>query len=237
MIYKLLKTLDSLNESEYCKTIYTNSENKPVPRVTDIISSGINEPSLLRWSNSLGFRHLNYEEELQKAADIGTAVHKDIERFLKHHRCRPDQSTIGFSSFLRWWNDLLEKRNDLKVIHSEYQIVGKYFGGTIDCLISINEKLYIVDFKTSNNITYKHFLQLAAYRYLLQVEKSIKVSGVVILQLNKYQPMYREYLLNLEEPHGYDLIEQCERTFLSLVYSYYNKNSVDNKFKHLFQLK
>lgn len=225
MIYRLVNSLHNL---ENINSPY-NYDNHAVPRVTDIIGIFQNE-QLLKWSNSLGFRKLNYEQELNRLANIGTLVHAEIDNFIKN---KIEGTTEGFKAFLRWWNDI-NKGNKVKIIYNEYTVIGKNFGGTIDLLISINDRLYIVDFKTSNVITYKHFLQLAAYRYLLQSEKSVIVDGVIILQLNKYKPEYQEYMINIKNYDQYQFIESCEKTFLSLVYSYYNLYNIKNSFNNIF---
>ena len=54
----------------------------------------------------------------------------------------------------------------------------------------INGKIYLIDFKTSNHVTYKYYLQLAAYSKVLREKENINIDGVIILQLNKYQPKY-----------------------------------------------
>ena len=64
----------------------------------------------------------------------------------------------------------------------------------MDGLYEINGKKYIVDYKTSNHVTFRYFLQVAAYRYILKNELGIDVDGCIILQLSKNDISYNEYI-------------------------------------------
>ena len=168
MIQDLLNQIDyeiKIDNSNY----YFNS--KQVPRVTDIISKSIHEEYLMKWSNYLGFKHLSYVEELNKAAEYGTLVHSAIENFLKHNI---SSDNVSFKAFLRWWN-IVNASNEVRIIGEEESLVCEWFGGTYDLLISINNKIYLVDFKTSNHVGYKYYLQLAAYRYMIYKNKNINI--------------------------------------------------------------
>ena len=56
------------------------------------------------------------------------------------------------------------------------------YAGTLDRVITIDGKTYLVDIKTSNSIYPSYWLQLAAYRELLG--DLHKIDGVAILWLN-----------------------------------------------------
>ena len=109
----------------------------------------------------------------------------------------------------------------------------KWFGGTYDLLVKINGRLFLVDFKTSNHVTEKYFLQLAAYVYMLAL-KGIFVEGVIVLQLSKEVSEFNEYILDFSYPNHFSFMENCTRAFLSLVYAYYNVNQIQAQFKTLF---
>ena len=216
--------------------IYDNESSRytyngvSVPRVTEIIQKMIHEDSIVQWSNSLGFRHISYTKALNEAAVFGTKTHSTIEHYLKENT-KPEHSFSAFESFLRWWEDI-NRDNKVEVIGQEEKLVSQFFGGTYDLLLRINDVIYLVDFKTSNHVTYKYYIQLAAYNYMLK-EKGIQIGGVIILQLDKKVPSYNEYFLNLSDPRHKEYFDFCERTFLSLVYGYYHVKYLENKFKDL----
>ena len=115
-------------------------------------------------------------------------------------------------------------------------VIVLWFGGTLDLLIQINDKVYIVDFKTSNHISSNYFLQLGGYKYLVENDLGVNVNGgVIVLQLNKNEIGFDEYILLNDNPEHYEFIEKSVNGFLSLVYAYYHVVEVDNCFKRAFQ--
>lgn len=216
--------------------------DNPVPRVNDILDM-INEPYLIEWANKVGLyqrkKHSIYKDE---ALAIGTFVHYFIEQYINYHIV-PDFNAIedsnirkqvknAFTAFLAWWNIITTQ--NYEVLFTEKEIVCKYFGGTIDLLIKINDKIYLVDFKTSKYPSYKHSLQVSAYKYLLKSIMGINVDGgCIILMLNKKTGDFKEvgYYLHIEECKEY--LDYCEECFLSLVYTYYNICRVKYTFDNL----
>lgn len=210
-------------------SIYYNSEGIIVPRVTDILSKTIHVDALMTWANRLGFRKLVYEEELNKAANIGSTAHSAIEEFLRN---RILTDNVCFKGFKKWF-DMISSKCVVEIVGIEDQLVCQYFGGTYDLLIRINGKVYLVDFKTSNYVGYKYFLQLSAYRYMLYYQKGINIDGCIILQLNKKYPNFSEYVLDFSIPEHYMFIESCIQCFLSLTYAYYNTKHIEEMFNNI----
>ena len=200
----------------------------------------LHEDYLMVWSNSIGlYKHKKYEDTLQQAADLGSEVHGLIEEYLMNGylseiidtHCK--EVINAFNSFLSWWEII--KQNVFRVIYQEYKLTCPYFGGTLDMLIEINGKIYIVDFKTSNHVGYKYFLQLAAYRYILRTEHNIEVDGCIILQLDKKVSKFTEYVLDFNNLEHLAYMNNCERAFLSLVYAYYNRLCVESGYNKIFR--
>ena len=217
-------------------------KDSPVPRVNDILDM-VNEPYLIEWANKVGlYQRKNHSIYKDEALAVGTFVHEFIDKNI-NFRTVPDFNIIAntnirkqvknaFSGFLAWWNIITTQK--CEVLFSEKEIICKYFGGTLDLLIKINDKIYLVDFKTSKYPSYKHSLQVSAYRYLLKTELGIDVDGgCIILMLNKKTGDFKEvgYYLHIEECKEY--LDYCEECFLSLVYMYYNISRVKYTFDNL----
>lgn len=214
-------------------TEYTH-DGIPVPRVTEVISKMIHKDSLMYWANSLGFKGLKYSTVLNSAARLGTAAHYAIEMYLKNKL--EDSTNIPFLGFLSWYNTITQEiKLPIEVIMVEQRLTCKWFGGTMDALLKIGNKIYLVDFKTSNHITSNYFFQLAAYRFMLKLQKRIEIDGVIVLQLDKDSPGFNEYLLDFEKPDHAIFMNHCEVTFLSLVYAYYNVEYAERTYKSLFK--
>lgn len=213
-----------------------------VPRVTAILKEMIHEEYISQWANSLGFKRISYSAALREASEKGTYTHKAIEEYLKKKEYpnydkipfpAKDATRNAFEGFLNWYLQV-EKNNRIRLVFSEKKLVCKYFGGTLDCLISINDKLWLIDFKTSNHMNYKYFLQLSAYTYMLREVEGIEVGGCLVLLLDKQSPKFSEYVLDFSNDEHKKFIEECEETFMSLVYSFYNKRKIQSEYKRLF---
>ena len=201
-----------------------------VPRVTEILSF-IDMGGLLGWANYIGLKHQKYSDVMAEASHIGTVTHSNIENYLQNKPIIADN--IPYKAFLLWW-DGLTKNNKVEIIGQEEQLSCEYFGGTYDMLITINGKYYLMDFKTSNHVGYKYFMQLAAYRYMIYKNKGISLNGCIVLQLNKNDISFQEYVLNFENEDEYNFIELCTQAFFSLVFTYYTTTKTQIEFENIF---
>lgn len=199
-----------------------------VPRVTEVIGKMIEEPSIAVWANSLGFRHQNYKRTLEGFARIGSLTHHGIEAFLSGQPIPLETPQFPMDSFRLWWMEM-EKLN-ARALSTEVSLVCDHYGGTYDLMMEANGKVWLVDFKTSNHVTYKYWLQLAAYARVLRMQ-GVRIDGLLILQLSKYEVAFREYVLDLAWPSHAEYLEVCERTFLSLLYGYYHIKYLERRFK------
>ena len=210
--------MSTLSNDEVKIGTYEHGENK-VPSVTQVLSH-INEDYIAQWANSLGFKGIGYRRELNRYAVEGTRVHSEIEHFLTEDLCMTDpvDKTMGFMSFIQWFNDMGYERNILiEPIMLEKSLIGEYFCGTIDAVMRIGNEVHIVDYKTSSNIGYKYFMQLSAYRYLLE-EIGIHVDKLTVLQLNKYESKYKQYTIDIKQNEG--LVESMFEAFLDTLNSF-----------------
>lgn len=199
---------------------------KGVPRVTDIIDKMISEKSIIQWANSLGFKHKSYTIELNKAAVLGTKTHTRISHILMGDNIKEDD-IIPVQSFYKWYDII--KQHNLEVLYSEKSMVCQYYGGTFDALIKIDGYTILIDFKTSNRVTYKYFLQLAAYRKMIREALGIEIDGVMILQLDKYIVSFEEYLMML--PQYKEMLDYFETTFDILAQGYIHIQECEARYK------
>jgi ATP-dependent exoDNAse (exonuclease V) beta subunit len=201
---------------------YEHGENK-VPSVTQVLKH-INEDYIAQWANSLGFKGLGYRRELNKYAVEGTKVHSEIESFLTDGLCMTDpvDKTMGFMSFIQWFNDYGYEKNILiEPIMLEKSLIGKYFCGTIDAVMRIGNEVHIVDYKTSSNIGYKYFMQLSAYRHLLS-KIGVNADKLTVLQLNKYESKYKQYTIDIKLNEG--LVDNLFNGFINTLNSFNSIN-------------
>lgn len=239
-IINILKNMNNSIKQE--EDWYQYGRNK-VPRVTTILKEMLHEEYIAQWANSLGFKRMSYSAALREASEKGTYTHNAIEKYLKKKEL-PDMESIpfpardavrnAFEGFLKWYN-IINKLKETRLVFSEKKMSCKYFGGTLDCLMVINGKLWLIDFKTSNHVSYKFFLQLSAYLYMLKECEDIEVNGgCLVLMLNKNEPTFKEYVIDFSNKEHLEYMNHCKETFLSLVYAFYNKRKAQERFKEIF---
>lgn len=217
-------------------------EDHPIPRVNDILDM-ISSPYLLEWANKVGrFQRKSHTVYQDEALAIGTYVHDFIHNYIMYGTL-PDFNTLldtnirnktknAFQAFLRWWEIISSQ--DIEILMAEKSLVCKYFGGTLDLLIKINGKVYLVDFKTSKMSNYKHFMQLSAYKYLLKEVEGIDIDGgCIILMLDKNTSDFKEIGFYFNKEEAVEFMDQCEEAFLSLVHTYYYVMRVQYTFDHI----
>lgn len=194
-----------------------------VPRVTEILSYTINEPYIAEWANWLGYKHKSYKATLGDAANVGTAVHNYIANVCQNkpvEEYSDDRILNCISAFNKWWNQLTSS-NEVSIIGQEQKIVCPWFGGTYDMLLRVNDKVYLIDFKTSSKISFRYFLQLAAYKYMIEPYYNIHVDACMILRLDKKNAGFEEAIVDTNTSIGDSYITDCLNTFFSCV-AYYN---------------
>lgn len=218
-------------ESKYFKDPYAiNHNGRMVPRTTTVLSRMLEDPNVAQWANSLGFKHLGYNKELSKIYAIGTAVHEQINQFLSGKNIEEALVTNGFLAFVEWYKQISPL--GVEIMGLEEHLINDYYSGTYDALMKINNKIWLIDFKTSNKVNFKYFLQLAAYRRLLREVKGIEVDGCMILQLSKYHPSFLEFVADMHYVPHTEYINRAEQTFLALLYSFYNAMYLEGRFKY-----
>ena len=226
----LLQQLDFDIEDD--TNVYFNSKGQSVPRVTEILSKMLHSDALMVWANNIGLRGQKYREVLTRAANYGSSAHAAIENYLK--KKIKNENNMAFLGYLLWEETLKDKGLDIVPILVEYSMACDWFGGTCDAVLQIGNKIYLADFKTSNHVTYKYFLQLAGYIYMLYTVKNIKVDGVIVLQLDKNEPGFNEYALDFSIPEHFEFMSHCQMAFFSLVYAYWHCTRTMHEYDMIF---
>lgn len=194
------------------------------------------------WANNIGlYQRKKYKDTLEEAATKGGYVHDAIEDYIQNNNDLDLDNVLAgyrtevsyaYGSFRSWWS-IVSKRN-VKIIMQEHKLVCPWFCGTLDLLIEIDGKIYLLDFKTSNHPSYRYFLQLAAYRYILKYYYGIEIYGCGIIKLNKKVIEFEEFIIDKSNPDYEDFMNLCEQTFISLVYAYINRTMVERRYNNIF---
>lgn len=244
---KLYSIFELQGIEEYRKKFDTyNYNNIPIPRVSNILDQCINKPYLVQWAASLGYR--NYAIEKNKALTIGTRTHEAIENYLTTNTdvnigITTPPSLVkyvkkAYNNFKAWVDNLHHLGYHIdEVIAIEKPLSCPYYGGTTDCILRINGKVYLVDFKTSKKISYEYLVQVCAYMWLINNGYSPDlphIDGVGIIRVDKETNKFEDYFLNESDPIQNSYINSYIQGFGSLLSSFYhqiNMQSIFNTYK------
>lgn len=218
-----------------------------VPRVTTILSEMLHEDYLMNWANNVGlYQHKKHTDYTDKACTIGELSHKGFEivtreritdirlfpfNILNMPREYYESVHNCIEAYINWYKQLLENHT-VEVLMQETPLICKYYGGTVDCVLKIDGEIYIIDYKTSNHLSYKYHLQLAAYKIILEMIYNLHVDGSIVLSLNKTRVVFYEQYMNFTHIQQHALyMNQLTETFLSLVYAYYNRKAIESMYQ------
>ena len=191
--------------------IYKTADGKRVPGVTTVIGGnlGWNKQQLLYWANQQGLDGKNHREVSDKAADVGTVAHLMVEKELKGEKFdwpvlgqdmgldkeQIKQAESAFGAFVEW-RDLV----NFELLYSEHTIVHEElsYGGQID-VAAIQNKVSIIDLKTSKDVYPDHKIQISAYGQLYNYKHpEAPVEAYYILRIGKDGSFAYHYYPELE---------------------------------------
>lgn len=170
-------------------TRYCTSDGKTVPGTTTVTGL-LNKPQLVIWANRLGLEGIDSTKYRDKTANIGTCAHLMVQNYLAGVE-QPDYSLFSQDDISQAENALLsfwewEKTHKIEPLMLEQPMVSELYryGGTVDCVAKMDDKIWLIDFKTGKAIYDEMAIQLAAYRNLLDAN-GIHVDGCRILRIGR----------------------------------------------------
>ena len=137
------------------------------PSVTSVLNYFPKNQYFHTWLKEVG---ANADIIARKAADEGTQVHNAAERFINGEEIKwiDDWGKAQYSldvwkmilKFAEFWNTYKPV-----LVAAEYHLFSDehQFAGTADLIVRFEDKLWLMDIKTSKSIHTSHYLQLAAY--------------------------------------------------------------------------
>jgi len=136
---------------------------------------------------------------LERKAQYGTDIHKDIEAYLLGEKNYQDLYDISKTAI-----DLLK---DYNILESEKMVYNEVVAGTLDILSIKDGKLYIMDIKTTYklNITSVSW-QLSIYAYLIGLE----IEGLKAIWLDKSKDSFVLVDIPTVSKENIDFLLDCE---------------------------
>jgi len=140
---------------------------KYYPSVTSILNYFPKNQFFHNWLKDVGH---NSDIIASKAATEGTQTHTAIDTFLKGEEIQWIDEFGNAKYSLDVWKMILKfaefwNTHKPELIATEYHLFSdKYeYAGTADLIVRFQDKLWLLDIKTSNSLHTSHDLQLAAY--------------------------------------------------------------------------
>lgn len=208
---------------------YRVASGEKVPSVTTILGRFKDSGGLIKWAYSQGREHENLAmrnlpapmhlyDVTEKAAAAGTIAHDMIEAYLLHgklyHATTPvippedvwRRACNSFDQFFKW-----NAQTKIRVVQTEKGLVSEShrYGGTWDGIgRDADDKLVLIDWKTSNAVYGDYLFQLAAYAILIEecMPELGPVTGFHLLRVAKESADFAH--------HHYGELEDQKRGFL-----------------------
>lgn len=180
--YKLKQCEVTRYEDEFGHSYTIDGE--PVASATTLLSMGAPvEIGLLEYYKRTDKE--TQEQVLQDASERGTNVHQAIEQLLKGKRVssldftrnREKKSIAAFVDFFGKVK-LTDAVTEQVVAYKSGDVT---FAGTLDLICTINGKRILLDFKTSKVPSFKHSLQVQAYKAAIEQSTDEKIDDCYVL--------------------------------------------------------
>jgi len=184
---------------------YLDSNNKPVPSVTTVLSgTSKSKDGLIQWRNRIGEEEA--ERIIKQSTDIGTAVHEAIENYLNGK---------SWDNFEETHDQLLAQKISAKFIKDGLKgitdiwglevglLLDNLYAGTADCVGEFDGTPTLIDFKTAKKIKKRewiedYFLQGCAYANAHNVMFGTKIEQIVILMVDR-NAIFQEFIVRPTE--------------------------------------
>lgn len=214
-----------------------------VPRVTHIIEATKDQTGLKYWAARVGFEEMNRVSNT--AMRIGEIVHNLIEHYLitkedldlayKYSKPIWEAAMNSYINFKQWILFLNSHGYYVEeILAIEYPIICTLYGGTIDCVARINQKNYILDFKTSKEISYDYILQICAYYWAVNngyAPELPHIDGIGIIRIDKYKvPCFEDLFLNEFIPYQREILEYYIKGWGTILTNYYTNIYLERLF-------
>ncbi len=199
---------------------YHLKDGTQVPRTTAIIDAFDPKFGLRDWIWNQGKLGIDYKAVRDTAGGVGTAVHAMIRAHIKGipgptlewealSLLEAQAASSAFLGFQGW----VEKKK-IEWLETETELVSEEYryGGTLDAVGIMEERLVIFDWKTSAYVYASHVLQLAAYRQLWNENRKRPVDEALLVRFDRKTGAF--------EPYPFPYLNAAWKKFVALRAAY-----------------
>lgn len=155
------------------------------PSVTEILSVYPKGFGFTDWLKQVGY---NADIIVERAGESGRKIHNTIELLINGVEVVWDGENYSIEEwmmvckFMEWFT---KYQPEILINEVSFCSESLKFGGTIDLVCKINDKIWLIDFKSSNAIYTSYELQMAAYAKLwneVNPDYTIEHTGILWLK-------------------------------------------------------
>lgn len=181
------------NRIELLDQRFYEKDGQYYPSVTTILEAYPKGQAFFEWLKVAGEKADDIRDEFGKR---GSVVHNLTEQYdmglevtLMDDNGRAKYTSVEWAMFERYVEFMDRFEPEVLLIEAHYCNPELGFGGTLDRVVRIKDKIVLLDIKTSNYLHNHFWLQMAAYEKLYQYNNSlnkdaVKIDEIAILWLN-----------------------------------------------------
>ena len=210
------------------RRVYKRGEGVYYPSVTTILQYMPKNKFFESWLKDVGH---NADLIMRRAGKEGTQVHEAAEALVKGEEVswmddygNARYSQIVWEMILKFYEFWSTYKPEL-ISTEEFVWSDKHkYAGTADLVVKMNDKIWLLDLKTSNSIHKSYDLQLASYAKALEESKDIKIerTGIIWLKAQSRGPSKQKGKI---QGRGWKIIEvnQIDKNFelFKMIYELY----------------
>lgn len=160
--------------------VYKTPSGRAYPSVTTVTGQ-FNKAAIMEWRNRVGETEANRISST--AARRGTRIHTLCESYLNNEHVEPGMFDAETFRSIKPYLDNIQDIHCLETpLYSDHLQVA----GTVDCIAKYNNKMSVIDFKTSKrkksrDDIHNYFMQCAAYAVAFEERTKVPVGNIVII--------------------------------------------------------
>lgn len=173
-----------------------------LPSVTAVLSETEDKAWLAAWRERIG--HQEADRISKEASELGTRTHSLVENYLLAHHDDQQLSLLQDpqegppegsedASLLKAFKPFLDEVQEVLLLEGTVwwtDAEGKGFAGSFDALLRWQDRLWVVDWKTTRKQKNrgdwgKAFCQCSAYAQAIQQRYGIEVEGGLVVSVNR----------------------------------------------------
>jgi len=166
--------------------VYQTPTGQAYPSVTTVLSQ-LNKKAIVEWRRRIGSKEA--QKISTKASRRGTSVHKMCEDYLENKLSEEKIMPSDNFLFIQLKDIIKSKINNIRALEAPLYSHYLKSAGTVDCVAEYNNKLSIIDFKTSLKVKKEewvtnYFMQEAAYAVMWEERVKEPITQLVTLIAN-----------------------------------------------------